>query len=318
MVSGHSELIFSSFQVMNLLSGSSLHQKILSVGKDSTIDEEKMSTIHVRLYDHPDEEAQAFQFSVEEKLVPSDADTSVWTSTKLWETSIGHPTPETRREIDVNLRMSSVCYVHSTNFINELNSCASDFKQYMSNLAQTIRNAATEIALGIVHRRTEAMNLQTTMDETFGTPGKLSREPTRASFRGANLPLPSAAHSFAGDSRSLERGTNKVRAPAPTPRVGGFGAMESEVEVNLDIVLESPIIVVPRHDRSFEVLVGHLGEITIRNEVLTNHETFLEADVSRIDRVSIRMMDMNLHSLNIDEKYDNYADDSLHLLSHLR
>jgi hypothetical protein len=66
------------------------------------------------------------------------------------------PPPAEVKEFDIELRISSVCYVHSSTFLEELNSCAADFKQYMSNLATSIRMAATEIALGIVHRRTGA------------------------------------------------------------------------------------------------------------------------------------------------------------------
>ena len=64
-------------QVMNLLSGSSLHQKILSVGKDPMIEENKANdpgggyshhTMHADLYGVGEievkEEKQAFTFSV--------------------------------------------------------------------------------------------------------------------------------------------------------------------------------------------------------------------------------------------------------------
>ena len=30
----------------------------------------------------------------------------------------------------------------------------------------------------------------------------------------------------------------------------------------------TPVLVVPRHERSFEVLLAHLGEISVRNEVV--------------------------------------------------
>ena len=83
--------------------------------------------------------------------------------------------------------MASVCYVHSASFLDELNHCAADFKAYMHSLAQSIKLAATEIALGIVHRRTEALSHQTGMDESLGTStpktGTLKREGTRGSLR---------------------------------------------------------------------------------------------------------------------------------------
>ncbi len=62
------------------------------------------------------------------------------------------PTSSTRAEVEVEVRMASVVYVHSASFLEELNSCAADFKQLMSSLAQHIKTAATEIALGIVTR----------------------------------------------------------------------------------------------------------------------------------------------------------------------
>lgn len=133
----------------------------------------------------------------------------------------------------------------------------------MSNLAQSIRLAATEIALGIVHRRTEAMSHQATMDETFGTPPKLKRGNTQSSFRGS---------STIGDYGSLDRSSRHhipPAGPAPTPRAETKKSHGPDFEVHLDCVMETPILVVPRHERSFEVLVAHLGEITIQNEVIT-------------------------------------------------
>ena len=86
--------------------------------------------------------------------------------------------------------------------------------------------------------------------------------------------------------------------------------------------METPVLVVPRHERSFEVLVGHLGEIRVRNEVITGNELMNEQlvvpDCERIDRVMIQIKDMNVHSLNLTEKFENHGDDSLNLLSHFR
>lgn len=55
--------------------------------------------------------------------------------------------------VDVKIRMASVLYTHSPCLVNELGSCASEFKQYLSNLASSIKSAATEMALGLVHAR---------------------------------------------------------------------------------------------------------------------------------------------------------------------
>ena len=38
------------------------------------------------------------------------------------------PSSAAKQQIDVEVRMASVCYVHSASFLDELNSCATDFK----------------------------------------------------------------------------------------------------------------------------------------------------------------------------------------------
>ena len=56
-------------QVMNLMSGSTLHQKILSVGKDPMIEDKQIPVAHLELYgQQPGEERQALTFTVLQKL----------------------------------------------------------------------------------------------------------------------------------------------------------------------------------------------------------------------------------------------------------
>ena len=56
-------------QVMNLMSGSTLHQKILSVGKDPMIEDKQIPVAHLELYgQQPGEERQALTFSVLQRL----------------------------------------------------------------------------------------------------------------------------------------------------------------------------------------------------------------------------------------------------------
>lgn len=54
---------------------------------------------------------------------------------------------------DVTVRMASLWYTHSPHFVMELQSCASELKQYLANLARSIKSAATDMALGLVHAR---------------------------------------------------------------------------------------------------------------------------------------------------------------------
>jgi vacuolar protein sorting-associated protein 13D len=51
------------------------------------------------------------------------------------------------------VRMASVWYTHSPQFLAELQSCVTEFRQYLTNLARSIKSAATEMAIGLVHAR---------------------------------------------------------------------------------------------------------------------------------------------------------------------
>lgn len=54
---------------------------------------------------------------------------------------------------DVKVRFSSALYTHAPHFVAELSNYASEFKQYLKNLARSIGSAATEMALNLVHAR---------------------------------------------------------------------------------------------------------------------------------------------------------------------
>lgn len=51
------------------------------------------------------------------------------------------------------MRVASVWYTHSGGLLRELQSCLSEFKQYLANLARSIRAAAADMAIGLVHPR---------------------------------------------------------------------------------------------------------------------------------------------------------------------
>lgn len=56
-------------------------------------------------------------------------------------------------EATVRLHVASVWYTHSGPLLRELRSCLTEFKQYLANLARSIRAAAADMALGLVHPR---------------------------------------------------------------------------------------------------------------------------------------------------------------------
>ena len=141
-----------------------------------------------------------------------------------------------------------------------------------SSLTVPIVTAATDLALGIVQRRTESISRQAEMNDIYSAINSSSVVDSTVH------PLPPPPLTPAADRYgSLERGARLYFAPAPTPSVNMTAG--TGMDIRLDAVLETPIIVLPRTDRSNEVLVGHLGLITIRNE------TFRGFLVDRTDQV---------------------------------
>lgn len=70
---------------------------------------------------------------------------------------------------------------------------------------------------------------------------------------------------------------------------------------SLDVVLDSPVLVLPRASKSTQVFVAHLGKIRINNRNLTdNHSNgyHLDYTVSRTEHYDIEVKDMNLYSLD--------------------
>lgn len=70
----------------------------------------------------------------------------------------------------------------------------------------------------------------------------------------------------------------------------------------LDLVIDSPIIILPRFATSYEVLVAHLGRICINNED-SDEVTGDRGSLWTVkDRYNFEIRDMNLYSLNIENK----------------
>ena len=272
-------------QVNSLLPGSQLHQRIVSVGKDPAAEEIKKAraSVHSELYhqfgmkssnlDKEIDDVQAFSFKIGYKSI--DVDQS------------------RQHAIDLEVKMASVCYLHSTPFIRELKSCATDFLHFLQQLASTIKMAATDLALGIVQRRTESLSRQVDMNDIYWSPlkyGSLKRSSHKRQ-------VPVAKNLFSSSDDKISGGGGGTPAPAPTPHAKGQHAKQSiagEVEVSIDIHLETPIVVLPRDERSNQVLVGHLGLITIKNEA-----EHTESNGNRIDRVLVKVEKMNVQCLDL-------------------
>jgi vacuolar protein sorting-associated protein 13D len=79
----------------------------------------------------------------------------------------------------------------------------------------------------------------------------------------------------------------------------------------LDIVLDTPVVVLPRSPQSHQVFVAHLGKITANNHCMSSPDFQDREDLwgmSRRERYSVEIRDMNLYSLDTEKR--NYKDTS--------
>lgn len=58
-------------------------------------------------------------------------------------------------EVNVSFDMASLTYIHCPKFLAELLDCVSEFSDYMTSVATSIKTAATEVAMGMVSSRGE-------------------------------------------------------------------------------------------------------------------------------------------------------------------
>ena len=252
-------------QVMNLLSASPVHQRIISVGREPLVEEvdESLSPSAAQ-----DQSNHAFTFHVVQTVSPQPAESDSDGCDKV-------------DSVSVTAQMSSVVYVHSSAFMDELNSCADDFKRCMSVLAQSISAAATDLALGIVQRRTE-------------------------SFQAAGRERTPGRHTVLDTPAHLGSSTFHLPPPAPTPRLAQTNKFNANIELSL--VLATPVVVFPRNETSKEVLVAHLGQITVSNQILSGWEVRDDPTVplgtSKLTRYNIQVHHVNLNSLNLQQKLD--------------
>ena len=192
----------------------------------------------------------------------------------------------------VSMRMATVWFTHSPRFLLELQSCATEFKQYIANLARSIRSAAAEVAMGLmhVHARVDA----------------LSERGSRLSLATIEMSPQHHHKRRRSMSQSLEFFVNTPFTPDEEPAGQDF-----LLDTTLDIVLESPVIVLPRSATSGDVLVAHLGKITLSDQHEQQDDVSPDSDncshycwgiVRRRAKYSLEIKDMNLASLNIDHR----------------
>ncbi|GBP32066.1 Vacuolar protein sorting-associated protein 13D [Eumeta japonica] len=174
---------------------------------------------------------------------------------------------------DVSVHVASVWYTHSGGALAELQSCLAEFKQYLANLARSIRAAAADMAIGLVQPR-HVLIIYQYQDSLYVNP-KLSQSTEGVSPRRV---------------RTVSSGGLLDEDPV-TDHLSS-----DRIILSVSVELETPVVVVPRTAGSAQVLVAHLGRMCLANR---------PGPPAR-PRYHVRVTDITLFSLDISNRLKKY------------
>ena len=288
------------FQIRDITPEQNKHQCVMSVGQDLLMEKQqdtlsRLSTEVYQSYAERESEAslKAFSFSVQRPL----------TFANIYGCDLNVPceSHNEQEKMTIKLELASVLYTHSPNFLREVSSCADEFKQYMTKLAQGLKHAATEVAMGLVSKRIESF---------AGLPG----------YSGSDSPFQRRG--------SLARSTDTLHLPHPPPvtvsHTSPTHCPPSDLffRLKLNINLETPIIVLPESNSSSCVMVAQLGRITVKNNQESvggsrvredyakvsnetqdiRHQSSEDDSLTRSAKYDVKIQDMSLYSLSVDDR----------------
>lgn len=269
-------------QILDLTPEGQTHQRILSLGQDPLTETahshiDIMACLSADLYSMPGvsyplrkqeipSEKEAFSFNLKRNL-QSDADVAY-----------------------ISVRFASVWYTHSPRLLCELQSCATEFKQYLANLARSIGSAATEMAIGLVHARAESLaqslsiNLYGSSSDIASTPRKRRRSWTQ-----------SLEHLESGQTTG--RGTSTPFSPVDD--------IDTRTRIQWDVILDTPVVVLPRSANSEQVLVAHLGRMSLTNSLDIPNVPSWGDEQELTEHYDVEIRDMNVYTLDMQVRTCN-------------
>ncbi|XP_067095428.1 intermembrane lipid transfer protein VPS13D [Osmerus mordax] len=165
-------------------------------------------------------------------------------------------------ECSLQLQMASLHYNHSAKFLKELSLSANEVED---NFRSMLKTAATKVSTVLATKTAEYSG----MVSLFETPSRRSRTQSQS---GPNWTYPFE------DEEDLT-----IQEEEPT--LDSF-----MVKLTLNVSIDSPVVSIPRKPGHPELLVGHLGSITIQN--------FVTGQESQGERLQVLVKDIRLYSLN--------------------
>ncbi|XP_050664459.1 intermembrane lipid transfer protein Vps13D-like [Leptidea sinapis] len=240
-------------QVVSLSEEAGLHSRVLSAGRPPA---------PLAAHSQPTDE-KALYFTISRDVLPADEDAGE---------AGAEVTGTGRVSVSVSVRVASVWYTHSGTLLRELQSCLTEFKRYLANLARSIRDAAHDMALGLVHPRADSL---------YSNPKvSLSMEGVSPRRRTTSL-----AYSLDEPDR------------------------DQRIVLSVSVELESPVVVLPRAARSPQVFVAHLGRMSLTNTPGAPNDTRYTVRVRDISLVSLEVSEELLRqgrasSTNMQQLYE--------------
>lgn len=161
-------------------------------------------------------------------------------------------TEKSKEECSLNLKMASLHYNHSAKFLKELTLSMDELEE---NFRSMLKSAASKVTTVLATKTAEYTEMVSLFDTT---------------------PRPRDAAN-AEDNEGYAFGSQPLQSDT--------------IKLILNVNIESPIVSVPRKPGSSELLVGHLGQISIQNFVPGEDE-------STSDRLQVEIKDIKMYSLN--------------------
>ncbi|XP_046964855.1 vacuolar protein sorting-associated protein 13D [Vanessa cardui] len=247
-------------QVMSLSERAGIHTRVLSAGRAPAAPAHHAHQAP-RPPSHSASDEKALLFSISRTIRPATPQ----------DTKGGEIEGVEVVEVQASVRVASVWYTHSGPLLRELQSCVAEFQQYLANLARSIRAAAADMAIGLVHPRGDSLYANPRLSQSVE--GVSPRR--RTTSVGCSLDEPDR------DSR--------------------------QIVFSVSVELESPVVVLPRAARSAQVFVAHLGRMSLGNRPGAPSDTMYRVRVRDISLVSLDVSD-KLRKRNMSTATDNLAD----------
>lgn len=163
-------------------------------------------------------------------------------------------------ECSLNLQMASLHYNHSAKFLKELSLSANEVED---NFRSMLKSAATKVSTVLATKTAEYSG----MVSLFETPSRRTRTQSQ-----------SWAFSFEDEE--------DIPMEEPESTLDTF-----LVKLTLNVSIESPVVSIPRKPGHPELLVGHLGSITIQN--------FVTGQDAEGEKLQVLVKDIRLYSVNM-------------------